>query len=207
MINLTLARRLAVSAGCLALLAGLGACAPQNTGTTYSGYEIGRPAAVDRGVIVSERDVEVRGPNTGVGTVVGAGTGAVAGSYIGHGGRGSVLGAIGGAVVGGLLGHAVEDSASRGQATEFIIQRQDGAQFSVVQTNEERLQVGERVVVIYGDQTRLMRDNGQFGSAPPPQPYPPQQQQPYPPPQGQPYPPPQYPSGPPPYNPPPMPRG
>jgi outer membrane lipoprotein SlyB len=207
MISLTLARRLALSAGCVVALAGLGACAPQNTATTYSGYEIGRPAAIDRGVIVSERDVEVRGPNTGVGTVVGAGTGAVAGSYIGHGGRGSVLGAIGGAVVGGLLGHAVEDSASRGQATEFIVQRQDGAQFSVVQTNEERLQVGERVVVIYGDQTRLTRDNGQFGAAPPPQPYPPQQQQPYPPPQAQPYPPQQYPPGPPPYNPPPLPRG
>ncbi len=204
MISLTLARRLAVSAGCVAALAGLAACAPQNTATTYSGYEVGRPAAIDRGVIVSERPVEVRGPNTGVGTVVGAGTGAVAGSYIGHGGRGSILGAIGGAVVGGIVGTAVEDAASRGQATEFIIQRQDGAQFSVVQTNEERLQVGERVVVIYGAQTRLTRDNGQFGAPPQQQSYPPPQAQPYPPQQ---YPPQQYPPGPPPYNPPPLPRG
>ncbi len=204
MISLTLVRRLAVSAGCLAAIAGLGACAPQYTGTTYSGYEIGRPAAIDRGTIVAERNVEVRGPNSGVGTVVGAGTGAVAGSYIGHGGRGSILGAIGGAVIGGIVGTAVEDSANRGQATEFVVQRQDGAQFSVVQTNEDGLQIGERVLVIYGAQTRLARDNGQF--VPPqqqPQPYsqqPPQYQQA----------PPQYapqPGGPPPYNPQPMPRG
>jgi outer membrane lipoprotein SlyB len=189
MIAFSMFRRLAVVAGCLSALAGLSACAPQYTGTTYSGYEVGQPAAVDRGVIVSARDVEVRGPNSGVGTVVGAGTGAVAGSYIGHGGRGSFLGAIGGAVVGGIVGTAVEDAATRGYATEFVIQRSDGAQFSVVQTNEDRLQVGERVVVIYGAQTRLARDNGQFG--PPPQNVPPPRGQ-YP--QGQ-YPQGQYPQG------------
>ncbi len=200
MISIFRARRLALSAGCAVVVAGLSACAPQYTGTTYSGYEIGRPAAIDRGVIVAARDVEVRGPNSGVGTVVGAGTGAVAGSYIGHGGRGTILGVIGGAVIGGIVGTVVEDAANRGQATEFIIQRQDGAQFSVVQTNEDRLQVGERVLVIYGAQTRLARDNGQYA----PQPQQPQQQ---------PYPqqaPPQYapqPGGPPPYNPPQVPRG
>ncbi|MEO8559535.1 MAG: glycine zipper 2TM domain-containing protein [Rhodospirillales bacterium] len=193
-------RRLAVSTGCLAALVGLSACQPQNTGTTYSGYEIGRPAPVDRGVIVAARDVEVRGPNSGVGTVVGVGTGAVAGSYIGHGGRGSILGAIGGAIVGGIVGTAIEDSANRGYATEFIIQRGDGAQFSVVQTNEDRLQIGERVVVVYGARVRLTRDTA------PPQ-YAPQPQGQYP--QGQ-YPQGQYPqgqNGPPPYNPPPLPRG
>lgn len=200
MIGFSMARRLVASAGCFAVIAALAACAPQYTGTTYSGYEVGRPAAIDRGTIVSEREVEVRSPNTGVGTVVGAGTGAVAGSYIGHGGRGTILGAIGGAVVGGIIGTAVEDAASRGRATEFIIQRQDGAQFSVVQTNEDGLQVGERVVVIYGAQTRLARDNSGYAPQPylqpQPQPYSQQQPQYAPPPAG------------PPYNPPPLqPRG
>src|SRR6185369_15596419 len=116
MINQSVMRRLAIAAGCLAALVGLSACAPQYTGATYSGSEIGRPAPVDRGTIVAARDVEVRGPNSGVGTVVGAGTGAIAGSYIGHGGRGSFLGAIGGAVVGGIVGTVVEDAANRGYA-------------------------------------------------------------------------------------------
>jgi outer membrane lipoprotein SlyB len=196
-------RLLTVLASSVLGLAMVGACTPYYGGTTYSGYEVGRAAAVDRGVIVSARDVEVRGPNSGVGTVVGAGTGAVAGSYIGHGGRGSVLGAIGGLVVGGIIGSAVEDAATRGYATEFIVQRQDGAQFSVVQTNEERLQVGERVVVIYGDQARLTRDNGQY--APPPQ-NPPQRQY-SPPPYSQGAPPPYAPNTPPPYYPPPVVRG
>lgn len=196
-------RRFIILASSALGLAALSACSPYYTGTTYSGYEVGRAAAVDRGVIVSAREVEVRGPNTGVGTVVGAGTGAVAGSYIGHGGRGSVLGAIGGLVVGGILGTAIEDAATRGYATEFVVQRQDGAQFSVVQTNEERLQVGERVVVIYADQARLTRDNGQY-----PQPQnPPQRQQYAPQPYSQGAPPPYAPNPPPPYYPPPVVRG
>jgi outer membrane lipoprotein SlyB len=91
-----------------------------------------------------------------VGTIAGAGAGAVAGSFIGGDRRTNILGAIGGAVVGGLVGNVVEKSTSTGQAMEFIIQEDNAAQpISVVQTNEENFRPGQRIVLTRGDRTRL----------------------------------------------------
>ena len=111
--------------------------------------------------------INVAGSNSGIGTVAGAGAGAVAGSALGHKTRTNILGAIGGAVLGGIIGHGVEDIATRGKATEFVVQRADGSTFAVVQTNEDNLQPGERVLVVSGDKTRLTRDTNTYN--PPPQ--------------------------------------
>jgi outer membrane lipoprotein SlyB len=147
-----------LSAGlALAVVLGLGACAPVNTNTTYTGADIGRTAQVSYGTIVSMRPVTVQGRPTGVGTVGGAVAGGVAGSFIGgRDPRANLLGAVGGAVVGGLVGTAVEQSASTGEAVEFIIQ-EDGSPspISVVQTNEENFHPGERVVLTRGARTRI----------------------------------------------------
>lgn len=145
----------------------LGACAPTNTGGTYSNNQLGNTSSVETGTIVSMREVNVEGSNTGIGTVAGAGAGAVAGSALGKKTRTNILGAIGGAVLGGIIGHGVEDIATRGKATEFVVQRADGSTFAVVQTNEDNLQTGERVLVVSGDRTRLTRDTGTYN--PPPQ--------------------------------------
>ena len=150
----------------LAALA-LSACAPTNTGGTYSNNQLGNTASVETGTIVSTREVNVAGSNSGIGTVAGAGAGAVAGSALGKKTRTNILGAIGGAVLGGIIGHGVEDIATRGKATEFVVQRADGSTFAVVQTNEDNLQPGERVLVVSGDKTRLARDTNNYN--PPPQ--------------------------------------
>ena len=145
----------------------MSACAPTNTGRTYSNNQLGSTASVETGTIVSTREVNVAGSNSGIGTVAGAGAGAVAGSALGHKTRTNILGAIGGAVLGGIIGHGVEDIATRGKATEFVVQRADGSTFAVVQTNEDNLQPGERVLVVSGDKTRLTRDTNTYN--PPPQ--------------------------------------
>lgn len=155
--RLSVSRMLALAAVGVSMLAAA-ACAPVNTGSTYGPYQMGRPAPVDRGIIVSEREVDVSGPRTGVGTVVGAGSGAIIGSTIGRSTRANLLGAIGGAVIGGVIGTGVEQAVSHGKAVEFIVQRPDRSTFSIVQTNEDRLQVGEHVLIIHGEQTRLVRD-------------------------------------------------
>ncbi len=168
MINsLTARSRSLALAACGVMAFSLSACEATNTGKTYSQKQLGNTASVETGTIVSSREVNVAGSNTGVGTVVGAGAGAVAGSALGHKTRTNILGAIGGAVLGGVIGHGVEDIATRGKATEFVVQRADGSTFAVVQTNEDNLQPGERVLVVSGDKTRLTRDNGNYN--PPPQ--------------------------------------
>jgi outer membrane lipoprotein SlyB len=168
MINsLTARSRSLALAACGVMALSLSACEATNTGKTYSQKQLGNTSSVENGTIVSAREVNVAGSNTGVGTVVGAGAGAVAGSALGHKTRTNILGAIGGAVLGGVIGHGVEDIATRGKATEFVVQRADGSTFAVVQTNEDNLQPGERVLIVSGDKTRLARDTGNYN--PPPQ--------------------------------------
>jgi outer membrane lipoprotein SlyB len=142
---------------CLAALLGMSACAPGNTNTTYTGADIGRTAQVSYGVIVSMRPVTIQGGQSGVGTLGGAAAGGVAGSFIGGDPRSNILGAIGGAVLGGLAGSAVEGSTRTANAVEFIIREDSGQTISVVQTNEERFQPGERVVLTRGARTRIAR--------------------------------------------------
>lgn len=146
----------------LALAAALGvaACAPQYTNSTYTGADIGRTASVSYGTIVSMRPVTVQGGppgGVGVGTLGGAALGGVAGSFIGGDPRSNILGAVGGAIIGGIAGTAVERGVSQGNAMEFIIREDDGQTISVVQTDEERLQPGDRVVLTRGARTRIAR--------------------------------------------------
>lgn len=142
---------------CLVAALGVSACGPRNTNTTYTGADIGRTAQVSYGVIVSMRPVTVQGGQSGVGTLGGAAAGGVAGSFIGGDPRMNILGAIGGAIIGGLAGSAVEGSARTGNAVEFIIREDTGQTISVVQTNEEGFQSGERVVLTRGARTRIAR--------------------------------------------------
>jgi outer membrane lipoprotein SlyB len=143
--------------GALGLPLALGACAPANTNSTYTGADIGRTAQVSYGEILAMRPVQVQAASTGVGTLGGAAIGGVAGSFIGgNSARGNILAAVGGAIVGGVAGTAIENQAGRGNAVEFIIQ-EDGAPqpISVVQTNEENFQPGERIVLTRGARTRI----------------------------------------------------
>ena len=156
----------------VALLAGgVSACAPQDTGAVYSTGALGRTAMVSYGTIVGTRPVTVRGNGSGVGTVAGAVAGGVAGSFIGGDPRSNVLGGLGGALLGGLAGNAIGSGVSSGQAAEFTVREDTGGDFQVVQTNEEGLQAGDRVVISRGDRTRLSRA---AGGPPPPAAYAPQ---------------------------------
>ena len=143
----------------LALLAAVPACAPTNTGTTFAPGALGRPAVVNYGTIIGARPVAVQG-SSGVGTVAGALAGGVAGSFIGGDWRSNALAGLGGAIIGGMAGTALERGATQGQAAEFFVRLDQGGDMSVVQTNEEGLQVGDRVVIASGDRTRLSRAAG-----------------------------------------------
>ena len=129
-----------------------------HSGSTYDRSEMGSPEYFKKGVILSIRDVEIKGTESGAGAVSGAVVGGLAGSTLGGDTALGALGALGGAVVGGLLGHATEDLITSGSATEFIIQPDKGEPYAVVQVNDEELKAGERVLIMDSGQVRIVRD-------------------------------------------------
>ncbi len=159
-----LTRSLSVVAA-LGVLATITACAPTNTGSTVPVAAMGGAAHVSYGTIVGMRPVQVQGGGTGVGTVGGAVAGGVAGSFIGGDWRSNALAGLGGALIGGLAGNAIERGVSSGAAIEFFVREDRGSDIAVVQTNEEGLQVNDRVVITRGDRVRISRAAG----GPPPQ--------------------------------------
>lgn len=72
------------------------------------------------GVIVSKRVVTVKGNNM-IGTLAGAGLGAIAGSAVGGGSRVPAMAAIAGGLAGGAIGNAVEDKMTTQQGIEYVI--------------------------------------------------------------------------------------
>lgn len=157
----------------LALVLAVPACAPQNTGSTVPAHALGGAAHVSYGTIVGSRPVQVQGSGGGVGTIGGAVAGGVAGSFIGGDWRSNALAGLGGALIGGLAGNAIERGVTSGTAIAFIVREDRGGEIQVVQTNEEGLQVNDRVVITRGDRVRISRAAGGpppgAAYAPPPQ--------------------------------------
>ncbi len=151
-------------AAALALILAVPACAPTNTGSTFTPGAMGTAAPVSFGTIVSARPVQVQGGTGGLGGVGGAVAGGLVGSTIGGDWRAQMLAGVGGALVGGMAGAAAERNLSSGSAVAFVVQEDRGSAFEVVQTNEDLLAIGERVMISRGDRVRLSRAT----NAPPP---------------------------------------
>ena len=128
-----------------------------HSGSIYDREEMGQPQNFSKGVIVSVRDVSIKGTQSGVGAVSGAVAGGLAGSKVSTESTISAIGAIGGAVVGGLVGAKAEELIMQGNASEFVIQPDVGDSFISIQFNEEKLKAGERVMIINSDKIRIVR--------------------------------------------------
>ena len=129
-----------------------------HSGSTYERSEMGSPEYFKKGVILSVREVEIKGTGSGVGAAAGATAGGLAGSTLGGNTATRALGALGGAVVGGLVGHATENLITGGTASEFIIQPDKGEPYAIVQVNDQELKAGERVLVMDSGKVRVVRD-------------------------------------------------
>ena len=129
-----------------------------HSGSTYERSEMGSPEYFKKGVILSVREVEIKGTGSGVGAAAGATAGGLAGSTLGGNTATRALGALGGAVVGGLVGHATENIITGGSASEFIIQPDEGEPYTVVQVNDQELKAGERVLIMDSGKARIVRD-------------------------------------------------
>jgi outer membrane lipoprotein SlyB len=128
---------------------------------TYAVGSVGQVNRAVKGMIVNARQVNVSGSQSGLGAAAGAGAGGVAGSAIGGAARENIVGAIGGAVVGGVIGAMVEEGATRQQGMEYVVETENGSLITVVQGAEPQLVVGQKVIVIYGQRSRVIADNRQ----------------------------------------------
>jgi outer membrane lipoprotein SlyB len=139
-----------------AALATLDGCAPDYSPNTYATRAVQQANKVEQGVVVGVRNVGVTADGT-----VGAATGAAAGGLAGAQTPGQVAGAfgtIGGALAGGLVGTAVEHTTGDTTAFEYIVRKGNGELLSVTQKDGAPLALGQKVLVITGNQARIVPD-------------------------------------------------
>lgn len=132
-----------------------------HSGSTYDPGEMGQPQSFSKGVIISERNVTIKGTESGVGAVSGAVMGGLGGSMASDDKVISAIGAIGGAIAGGMVGAKAEELIMRDDASEFIIQPDVGEPFTLIQVNDEKLKAGDRVLIINSDKIRVTKDHTQ----------------------------------------------
>lgn len=140
----------------LGLLAGLAGCGPSYSPNTYASNAVQQAAKVDQGIVVGVREVAVSA-NTAVGTATGAAAGGIAGSQVGGGVTGA-FGALTGGLLGGIAGSAAEHVQGDTRAFEYIVRKATGELISVTQTNDQPLAIGQHVLVIAGQQARIVPD-------------------------------------------------
>jgi outer membrane lipoprotein SlyB len=111
-----------------------------NTGPEYSASSYNEIKTIKYGVILDERGVVIK--DNGLGTFLGAISGAVLGSLVGSA-SGKTLATLGG----GLAGMYVGDKAGEANAEELTVKLDDGESVVVV-AKGDNYKVGDRVKII-----------------------------------------------------------
>jgi outer membrane lipoprotein SlyB len=141
----------------VAALLPLAACGNGYSPDIYATRAVQQANKVEQGVIVGVRQI-----NISAGGETGAAAGAAAGGVLGAqapSGIFSALGGVGGAVIGGIAGSAAEHRFVDTVAHEYVV-RVTGKNdlISVTQRDERPLAVGQKVLVIAGNQARIVPD-------------------------------------------------
>jgi outer membrane lipoprotein SlyB len=142
------------------LLPALSGCMRDYSPNTYSSAAAQQANKVTQGVVVGYREVMISADGT-VGAVTGGAAGGVLGAQTPGSGVATALGTIGGTLLGGLVGTGVEHAAGDTHAFEYLVKQTDGSLVSVTQKDDQPLPVGEKVLVIAGNQARIVRDYSQ----------------------------------------------
>ncbi len=142
----------------VALSVGIGGCASNLSGQSYSRAEARTVQQVQYGTVEAVRPVQIEGTKTPVGPLAGAVVGGVGASAIGQG-RGSAVAAAVGAVAGGLAGAAAEEGLTRRQGVEITVRLDSDRTIAVVQQAApgESFAPGDRVRVLTGANVRVTR--------------------------------------------------
>jgi outer membrane lipoprotein SlyB len=131
-------------------------CAPDYSPNTYAPNAVQQASKVERGVVIGYRQVKISANGT-VGVVSGGAVGGVLGAQAGSG-VGAAVGGIGGTLVGGIAGTAAEHMTVDAIGWEYIVRESKGDLISVTQREQTPLPIGQRVLVIAGNQARIVPD-------------------------------------------------
>jgi outer membrane lipoprotein SlyB len=132
----------------------LTACAKPNQ-NTYGFQDVGQSTSVEFGTVISQREVEITGKNTGMGAIAGGSAGAIAGASMGQG-NGSLAAALAGVIIGGIIASQAEQAMQDSQGVEYIITLKSGKTVTIVQyigKDDKPIRNGARVMV---------QQNGQY---------------------------------------------
>ena len=136
----------------------LWACGSKFSADEYSSRAVQQANPVQQGVIAGSRRVAIAAGGE-AGAAAGAAAGGVLGGAAAAGNSVSgALGAVGGALVGGVVGTAAERSGANTDAVEYLVRKDDGALVSVTQRDTVPIALGTRVLVITGNQARVVPD-------------------------------------------------
>jgi outer membrane lipoprotein SlyB len=106
--------------------------------------------------VLSVQRVAIRGDSS----IVGVGTGAVAGGLLGSlagTGKAKTLATVGGAIAGGFAGDAIERKATSATGVEIMVRTRSGQTWSVVQNDHgENFYRGEWVRMLVGGDKRTI---------------------------------------------------
>jgi outer membrane lipoprotein SlyB len=142
------------------LIVTLTGCMRNYSPNTYSSAAAQQANKVTQGVVIGYREVMISADGT-VGTVTGGAAGGVLGAQTPGSGVTTALGTIGGTLFGGLIGTGIEHAAGDTRAFEYLVRQTDDSLVSVTQKDEQPLPVGEKILVIAGNQARIVRDYSQ----------------------------------------------
>lgn len=140
----------------------LGACAENIGANHYNTSSVGQVNRAARGTVVAVRQVTVSDGDGQIGKLSGAIAGGAAGSMIGGNDAVRVMGGVGGAVLGGIVGDAVQEGVTRQTGYEYTIQLENGGLVTITQGTDILLQPGQRCLVLYGKQARVVPYNSYY---------------------------------------------
>lgn len=140
----------------LALL--ISACTSNIGANQYATSATGQVNQAMECTVISVRSVSVQSDNN-AGMVVGGAAGGVAGTLLGGNDTTKILGAIGGAVVGGIAGDAAQGQLSKQQGYEYVVRTNTGRVMTVTQGNDVLMTPGEKCLLLYGKQSRVIPAN------------------------------------------------
>jgi len=142
---------------CTSLLTG---CATSTSPTVYSPGEAQQKQSVIKGRITHIEAATIQSKQTGAGAGVGAAAGGIAGYTTGNS-RTSGLAGVGGALIGGAVGHLTEKYMNKEKAVKLEIETDGGEIFTIVQADDVKFQVGDRVRITKSSKskTRVTKEN------------------------------------------------
>lgn len=132
-------------------------CAPDYSPNTYSGNAVQQANKVERAVVIGFRQVKISANGT-IGAVTGGAAGGVLGSQADASGITSALGTVGGTLVGGIVGTTIEHATGDTTGWEYIVRKPNGDLLSVAQREATPIPLGQKVLVITGNQARIVPD-------------------------------------------------